>query len=95
MVRDSAKHIAEPGKQVELTSSHEVMKLRKMAAVLPPLSLPKNVQLPRPTAMQRNERSVPLLSMKDRHHRGRVSAFQFFSVYATACPASLLGRTSS
>jgi hypothetical protein len=31
----------------------EAMKLRKSAAVLPPPSLPKNVQLPRPSATSR------------------------------------------
>ena len=36
----------------------EAMKLRSTAAVLPPLSLPKNVQLPRPSAMSRFARSV-------------------------------------
>src|SRR5258708_27058372 len=45
------------------TSSHDVTKLRRTAAVLPPVSLPKNVQLFRPTAKHRNDLSVPLLSM--------------------------------
>ena len=31
----------------------DATKLRSMAAVLPPLSLPKNVQLPRPSAISR------------------------------------------
>ena len=31
----------------------EAMKLRNTAAVLPPVSLPKKVQLPRPSAMSR------------------------------------------
>jgi hypothetical protein len=39
------------------------MKLVSTAAVLPPLSLPKNVQLRRPTAMPRKLLSAPLLSM--------------------------------
>ncbi len=45
------------------TSSHEVTKLRSTAAVLPPLSLPKKVQLLRPTAKLRNDLSVALLSI--------------------------------
>ncbi len=32
---------------------HIAMKLNSTAAVLPPLSLPKNVQFPRPMAMSR------------------------------------------
>jgi hypothetical protein len=36
----------------------EAMKLRNTAAVLPPRSLPKKVQLPRPSAMSRLARSV-------------------------------------
>ena len=46
-----------------LTSSQEETKLRSTAAVLPPLSLPKKVQLFRPTAKLRNDRSVALLSI--------------------------------
>src|SRR2546423_5187375 len=45
------------------TSSQEVTKLRSTAAVLPPRSLPKKVQLARPTAKHRNARSVGLLSI--------------------------------
>jgi hypothetical protein len=41
-----------------LTSSQEATKLRKMAAVRPPRSLPKKVQLLRPTAQPRKLRSV-------------------------------------
>ena len=40
------------------TSSQEVTKLRSAAAVLPPRSLPKKIQLARPTAKQRSARSV-------------------------------------
>ena len=36
----------------------EAMKLRNTAAVLPPPSLPKNIQLPRSRAMSRLARSV-------------------------------------
>jgi hypothetical protein len=36
----------------------DAMKLRSTAAVLPPLSLPKKVQFPRPSAMSRLARSV-------------------------------------
>ena len=46
------------------TSSQEATKLRSTAAVLPPRSLPKNVQLLRPTAQPRKERSVWLLSIE-------------------------------
>jgi hypothetical protein len=63
------------------TSSHEEMKLRRTAAVLPPLSLPKKVQLLRPTAKLRNDRSVALLSIdRSPSEQYRVSAVQFFSV---------------
>src|SRR6266852_5925113 len=41
----------------------EAIKLRSTAAVLPPLSLPKNVQLPRPSAISRLARSVAPLSI--------------------------------
>jgi hypothetical protein len=44
-------------------SSHEATKLRRTAIVLPPRSLPTNVQLLRPTAMPRKLRSVWLLSI--------------------------------
>ena len=40
-----------------LTSSHHATKLRKIAAVRPPRSLPKKVQLLRPTAHPRREHS--------------------------------------
>ena len=55
-------------------SSQEVTKLRSTAAVLPPLSLPKNVQLLRPTAKPRSDLSVPLLSIRDRRRRNSASA---------------------
>ena len=45
------------------TRSQEATKVRSTAAVLPPLSLPKNVQLLRPTAMPRSDRSAALLSI--------------------------------
>src|SRR5687767_15726712 len=40
------------------TSSHEETKLLRMAMVLPPRSLPRNVQLFRPTATPRSDLSV-------------------------------------
>ncbi len=43
-----------------LFSSHELTKLRRIAIVFPPRSLPRKVQLRRPTAMPRRERSVRL-----------------------------------
>src|SRR5579864_7806412 len=53
----------------------EATKLRSTAAVLPPLSLPKNVQLPRPSAMSRLARSVAPLSISNSpSSRKRVSA---------------------
>src|SRR5437762_9666199 len=52
----------------------EAIKLLRTAAVLPPLSLPKNVQLPRPSAMSRLARSLAPLSIPDRHLRESVSA---------------------
>ena len=43
----------------------EATKLRNTAAVLPPWSLPKNVQLRRPTAIPRMDRSVALCRLPD------------------------------
>jgi hypothetical protein len=37
------------------------MKLKRMAAVFPPLSLPQNIQLFRPTAIRRSALSLTLL----------------------------------
>ena len=45
------------------TRWQEAVKLRRTGAVLPPWSLPKNIQLLRPTATPRMSRSVALLSM--------------------------------
>jgi hypothetical protein len=42
---DPREHILEPGKRVHLYQFTEATKLRSTAAVLPPRSLPKNVQL--------------------------------------------------
>jgi hypothetical protein len=42
----------------------EAIRLRNTAAVLPPPSLPKNVQLPRPSAMSRLARSVAPLYLQ-------------------------------
>ena len=42
---------------------HVVVRLVRMAAVRPPLSLPRNVQLRLPTAIPRRLRSAPLLSI--------------------------------
>ena len=53
----------------------EAMKLRNTAAVLPPPSLPKKVQLPRPSAISRLARSVAPLSISNSpSSRKRVSA---------------------
>src|SRR5262252_7849748 len=53
----------------------EATKLRRTAAVLPPLSLPKNVQLLRPSAISRLARSVaPLSISKSPSSRKRASA---------------------
>jgi len=43
----------------------EATKLRNTAAVLPPWSLPKKVQLRRPTATPRMDRSVALCRLPD------------------------------
>jgi len=62
------------------TNSQDVMKLLNTAAVLPPRSLPKNVQLARPTAKQRSARSVALLSIeRSGFSQYRVRAIQFFN----------------
>ena len=50
---DAAEHIAKPGERIDLFSSQEVMKVHRIAMVFPPRSLPRNVQLVRPTAMPR------------------------------------------
>ena len=53
----------------------DAMKLINTAAVVPPLSLPKNVQFPRPTAIARLTRSVaPLSISRSPSCRKRVSA---------------------
>lgn len=41
----------------------EAIRLRNPAAVLPPLTLPKNVRLPRPSVISRLARSVAPLSI--------------------------------
>ncbi len=54
---------------------HMATKLSSTAAVFPPLSLPKNVQLPRPRAISRLARSVaPLSISRSPSERKRVSA---------------------
>ncbi len=59
----------------------EATKLRNTAAVLPPWSLPKKVQLRRPTATPRMDRSVALLSIsRPPSSQERFSAVHFFSV---------------
>ena len=73
----------------------EAMKLRSTAAVLPPLSLPKKVQLPRPSAISRLARSVAPLSISNSpSSRKRVSASYWFNAYRTAAPEGLFGKTS-
>lgn len=53
----------------------QAMKLINTAAVLPPESLPKNVQLPRPIAMSRLALSVaPLSISRSPSYRNRVNA---------------------
>jgi len=63
MFGDAAENVAEPGKGINPDKLQEETKLRSTAAVLPPLSLPKKVQLLRPSAKLRNDRSVALLSI--------------------------------
>ncbi len=61
--------------QAQAALQQDGVKLRNTAAVLPPPSLPKNVQLPRPSAMSRLARSVAPLSMSSSpSSRKRVSA---------------------
>ena len=55
---DACEHVLEPGEGSTFASSHEATKLRSAAIVLPPRSLPKKVQLRRPTAMPRKLRSL-------------------------------------
>ena len=57
------EHVLEPGERVHVRHSQEATKLRSTAIVLPPRSLPTKVQLFRPTAIPRNDRSVWLLSI--------------------------------
>ena len=45
----------------------EAMKLGNIAAVLPPVSLPKNVQLPRPSTISRLARSVAPGTHEEKH----------------------------
>jgi hypothetical protein len=62
MVGNAGEYILEPGEGVDfyqLAGGHET---RSTAAVRPLRSLPKKVQLLRPTAKHRTDRSVALLS---------------------------------
>jgi hypothetical protein len=63
VVRDSRQHIAEPGGRIDLDQLAGEINVRRIAAVFPILSLPKNVQLLRPAAIPRIDRSVRLLSI--------------------------------
>ena len=68
------------------------MKLVSTAAVFPPWSLPKNIQLRRPTATPRKLRSLALLSIgRLPSSQYRQSAAQFESVYPIAPPSGLFG----
>ena len=58
MRRNAREDVVEPDERVHLTGSHDATKLCKTAAVRPPTSLPKKVQLLRPTAQPRSVRSV-------------------------------------
>ena len=65
-IGDTREHVMEPSERVHLrqfTRSQDATKLRRTAAVLPPRSLPKNVDLLRPMAQPRSALSVWLLSM--------------------------------
>src|SRR5437016_1837356 len=79
---------------------HIAIKLSRTAAVLPPLSLPKNVQLPRPIAMPRLARSVaPFVDLqiavlhKPRQRLPLVQRVAHRRV--VSAPDGLFGRTSS
>jgi hypothetical protein len=68
-------------KGLTLTGWQEATKLRRIAAVLPQWSLPKKIQLLRPTATLRMARSVALLSIsRFPSPQQRVSAVQFLKL---------------
>ena len=50
----AGEHVVEPSKRLDPAPLELAMKLHKTAAVLPPLSLPKNVQLLRLCALVHN-----------------------------------------
>jgi hypothetical protein len=63
LMRDSTSSIQANGSTLQRLQ--EPMKLRNTAAVLPPPSLPKKVQLPRPSATSPFSRSVAPLSISN------------------------------
>jgi hypothetical protein len=76
VLRDAREHVTEPGEGLTPQRLQVATKLWRTAAVLPPLSLPKNVQLPRPIAIGRLARSVaPLSIYNSPSSRKRVNAF--------------------
>ena len=78
--RDARKHVMEPGERIDFVQFARAHKLRRIAMVFPPRSLPRKVQLRLPTAMPHRERSVRLLSMeRSPSSRYLVSASQFLS----------------
>ena len=60
---DAGEDVLQPGEGINRCRSQEATKLRSTAVVLPPSSLPKKIQLFRPTATPRMARSVALLSI--------------------------------
>lgn len=73
--RNPREHIPEPGERLDRIAPAHRVKLSSTAAVLPPWSLPKKVQFPRPIAVSRLARSVaPLSISRSPSWRKRVSA---------------------
>ena len=65
MLRDAREHVTEPSEGFNAAAFAGGDEALENRAVLPPLSLPKKVQLPRPIAIGRLARSVAPLSISN------------------------------
>ena len=65
MLCNSRENVLEPGERIYLREFAGPNEAAQDCIVLPPRSLPTNIQLCRPTAMLRNERSLWLCRVPD------------------------------
>jgi hypothetical protein len=63
MSSNASQDIFEPGEGIDENALAASYEAAQHGCRLPPMSLPKNSQLPRPTTTPRIVRSVPLLSI--------------------------------